>query len=46
MGRDAPGAAVVEVERVSRAALVSYEVHVHEKGHKYGLTYDGEGRRR
>jgi hypothetical protein len=45
VGRDAPGAAVVEVERVSREALVSYEVHVRQNGHTHGLTYDAEGRR-
>lgn len=45
VGRDAPVAAVVEVERVMSGAALSYEVQVRLSGHIRILTYDAAGRR-
>ena len=45
VGRDAPGAAVVVVERVTSGAAISYEVQVRVSGRSRILTYDAAGRR-
>src|SRR3989442_7413118 len=45
LGRDAPGAVIVRAERVTSAALVSYEVLVRLRGQPRSLSYDSAGRR-